>query len=76
MEIRKEPRFLEVICKPIIYKFFKNFTNHRENANRVVVFGSRPLPNILKYKDNRWDLPGFSIYESSGSQFLRTTTGI
>ena len=51
MEIRKEPRFLEVICKPIIYKFFKNFTNHRENANRVVVFGSRPLPNILKYKE-------------------------
>ena len=26
-------------------------------AIKVVVFHSRPLPNILKYRDQRWDLP-------------------
>ena len=33
---------------PIIYKFFKDFTNHRKKTNRVVVFTCRPFPNILK----------------------------
>ena len=35
-----------MINNPIIYKFFKNFTNHREETNRAVVFSSRPLPYI------------------------------
>ena len=81
-----------MINNPIIYKLFQDFTNHRKKANRVVVvFSSRPFPNILKYSDHQWDLPirsgkqdtfrhilksVASIYESSSSQFFRTTTGI
>ena len=56
----------------------------------MVVFSYIPLPNNLKYRDHRWDLPAFwkkdfighilvsltSIYESSASDFFRTTTGI
>ena len=40
-----------MINNPIIYKFFKDFTNHRKKANRAVAFSCRPFPNILKYKD-------------------------
>ena len=36
---------------PIIYEFFKDFTNHQEKTNRAVVFSRTPLPNILKYRD-------------------------
>ena len=46
-----------MINNPIIYKFFKDFTNHRKKTNRVVVFSCRPFPNILKYRDNTWDPP-------------------
>ena len=86
LEIRKKATFLWVINNPIIYKFFKDVTNHRKETNRAVVFNCRPFPNILKYRDHRWDLPTIwkarllqalaSMYESSGSQFLRTPTGI
>ena len=31
----------------IIYKVFKDFTNHRKKTNREVVFSFRPFPNIL-----------------------------
>ena len=44
---------LAMINNPIIYKLFKYFTNHRKKTNRVVVFSSRPFPNILKYRDHR-----------------------
>ena len=40
-----------MINNPIIYKFFKDFTNHRKKTNRAVVFSCRPFPNVLKYKD-------------------------
>ena len=30
MEIRKEDTFLWVINQPINYKFFKDFTNHKQ----------------------------------------------
>ena len=46
-----------MINNPIIYKFFKDFTNHRKKTNRAVVFSCRPFPNILKYMDNWWNLP-------------------
>ena len=81
-----------MINNPIIYKFFEDFTNHRKKTNRVVVFSSRPFPNILKYRagttDDTFQQSGkqdsfrqllkslTSMYESSGSQFFRTTTGI
>ena len=41
----------------IIYKFFKDFTNHRKKTNRVVVLSSRPFMNILKYRDYQRDYP-------------------
>ena len=34
----KKVKFLWVINNPIIYKFFKDFTNHRKKTNRAVVF--------------------------------------
>ena len=53
MEIRKNVTFLYVINKSIIYKFFQDLTNNREKTNRVVTFRSRPLPDILKYRDHK-----------------------
>ena len=45
----KNPTFLQVINNFIIYKLFKDFSNHRKKTNRVVVvFSCRPFPNILK----------------------------
>ena len=41
----------------IIYNFFRDVTNHRKKTNRAVVFSSRPLTNILKYRNHRWNLP-------------------
>ena len=38
-----------MIKDPIIYKFFKDFTNHRKETNRMVVFSCRPYSNIPKY---------------------------
>ena len=35
---QKKVIFLHVINKPIIYKFFKDFTDHRKKTNRVVAF--------------------------------------
>ena len=46
-----------MINNPIIYKIFKDFTNHRKKTNRAVVFSCRPFPNILKYRDHRWNFP-------------------
>ena len=53
LEIRKKATFLLVINNPIIFKFFRDFTNHRKKTKRVVVFSCRPWPNILKYRDHR-----------------------
>ena len=39
-----------MINNPILYKFFKDFTNHRKKTDRAVVFSSRPFPKILKYR--------------------------
>ena len=57
LEIRKKATFMLVINKPVIYKFFKDFTNHRKKSSRAVVFSCRPFPDILKIKDYGWDLP-------------------
>ena len=79
-----------MINNPIIYKFLKDFTNHRKKTNRLVVFSRRPLSNILKYRgtDETFQESGkqeslrhilkssVSMYESSGLQFFRATTGI
>ena len=48
-KLEKRPYFSIVVKKPIIYKFFKDFTDHRKKANRAVVFNCRSFHNILKY---------------------------
>ena len=71
LEIRKKIKFLLMINNSIIYKFFKDFTNHKKNSiickffkdftnhkkktNMALVFSCRPFPNILQYRDHRWD---------------------
>ena len=47
LEIRNMATFLDEINKPIIYKFFKDFTN-KKKINKAVVFSCRPFLNILK----------------------------
>ena len=37
-----------MINNPIIYKYLKDFTNHRKKTNKAIVFSCRPFPNILK----------------------------
>ena len=77
-----------MITSPIVHKSFKNFTHYEKKTNRAVVFSIRPFPNILKYTDEPFQQyvkqgsfrqilrSSASIYESSGSQFFRATTGI
>ena len=36
-----------MINNPIIYKFFKNFTNHRKKTKRAVVFSCSTSPTFL-----------------------------
>ena len=48
LEIRNESTFFEVINKSIIYKFFKDFTNHKKKTNRAVLSSHRALLNIFK----------------------------
>ena len=43
----KKTTFLKDINKPIIYKFFKGFTNHRKKTNREVVFSCRLFQTFL-----------------------------
>ena len=87
--IRKQTAFLNVINKPIIHKFFKDFTNHRKKTNRVVVLCCASFLNIPNCRDHqRVQQSGkqdsfrhiwkslTSMYEGFSSQFLRTTTGI
>ena len=54
MEIRKMVKFF--INKFFLYKFFNDVTKHRKKTNRVVDFSCRPFPNILNYRNHRWDL--------------------
>ena len=54
--IREKATFIEVINNPIMYKFFKNLTNHRKKTNRAVVSSHILLPNIRKYWDHRRNL--------------------
>ena len=51
----KRPHF-SLINNAIIYKFFKDLTNHRKKTNCAVVFSCRPFPNILLYRDHWWNL--------------------
>ena len=48
LETRKKVTLYWMINNSIIYKFFKDFTNHRKKTNRAVVFNCWPFPNSLK----------------------------
>ena len=61
-----------MINNSIIYKFFKDFTNHRKKSNRAVAFSCRLFPNILKYRDHRWHLP--KIWKTRFLQTLKYPT--
>ena len=72
--------------------FFKNFSNCRKQIKRVIVFSSRPLLFPAFFNTGTIDetfqqsikqdfiihmlKSSASMYEISGSQFFRTTTGI
>ena len=78
-EIRKKVTFLLVINNPMIYKFLKDFTNHRQKINGVTVFSCRPYLQGLSMRQDSFRhilKSSASMYESSDSQFFRTTTGI
>ena len=49
LKSEKRPHF----NKPIIYNFFKDFTNRRKMINRAVIFSCIPFPNIPKCKDHQ-----------------------
>ena len=55
LEIEERPYFSRVINNPVIYRFFKDFTNYRKETTRAVV-SYKPFPNILKYRDHLWNL--------------------
>ena len=50
---QKKAKFLKMINKHIIFKFFIEFINHEKKTNRAIVFSYNCLPNILKYCDHR-----------------------
>ena len=43
---------LKVIDNPIIYKFFKDFTNHKKKNNRVVDFSCTLFTKAIKYSNH------------------------
>ena len=72
-----------MINNPIIYKFFKDFTNHRKKTNRAVVLAVDLSPTFLNTgtTNETFQQSGIleslaSMYENSGSQFFGTTTRI
>ena len=56
LKIRKWATFISVNNKPVIYKFFKDFTNERKKIYKAAVFSRTNFPITLKYKDHQWDL--------------------
>ena len=46
-ENQGKAKFLKVIKKLIIWKFFKDCTNHRKKAKRVVAFSHNLYPTLL-----------------------------
>ena len=84
--IRKKATFFQVINKPIIYKFFKDFTSNRTKTKRAVDLSPKFLNTGTTYEtfkqfgkqDSFRHILKCSacMYESLGSQFFRSTTGI
>ena len=90
MEIRKKATFLQVINNPIIYKFFKDFTNLKKRptgwqfltVDLSSTFLNTGTTNEIFQQSGKQDSSrhilksSASMYESSGSQFFRSTTGV
>ena len=87
----KRPHYWRWSTIPLLTSFSKMLptTERRKKTSSVVVFSRRTLPNILKNRDQRIDLPTiwktrclqihieeFSMYESLGWHFFRTTNQI
>ena len=66
---QKKAKFLKVINKLIIYKFSKEFINFKKKTNRVVAFGCKCFPNILKYSEHILNFP-----KIRRSRFIQTQT--
>ena len=62
LEIRKKVTNLLMINNPNIYKFFKDFNNHRKKTNRAVRFSCRPPPTFL----NTWTTD--ETFQQSGKE--------
>ena len=71
LETRKKATSLYMTNNAIIYKFFKDFTNHRKKTNGAVVFSCIPFPSILKYRDHWWEL--LTIWKTRLFQTLEDT---
>ena len=67
--------FLKVIKRSIIFKFFKDFTNHIKKTNRTVVFSDRPFTKLGPQirPSNIWNT---RLLQTPIEEFFRTTTGI
>ena len=73
LEIRKNVAFLEVTNKPIMYKSYIDFTNHRKKTNRAAVLSSRPLLNTGTKQIrpfNNLELRFLQIHIEECSQYL------
>ena len=64
LEIRKKGHISPGGHQSYYLQVFKDFTYHRKETNRVVVFTCRPSPNILKYRDHQWDLENKAPWEN------------
>ena len=88
---KSEKTFFQAIKKPIIYQFFKDFTNHRNRANEAKKkLATDLLPELLNtrrtdetfHKSSEQDhfkaivKISTNMHEKSGSQLFRTTSGI
>ena len=56
----KVPHILN--CSTSLIKFLQDFTNYRKKTNRVFSFSFRPLTNILKHRNHKWDLQAIIFF--------------
>ena len=66
MKIRKKVTFLEVIKESIIYKFSKDFTNQRKEAN--ILIDLRPLDTVDLFPTFLNKGSTDELFEQSGNQ--------
>ena len=67
---QEKAKFLQVVNKLIIYKFFKECIKHQKKTNMVIVFSCRCIQNSLKYCNHRLNFP-----KIKRSRFTETQIG-